>query len=94
MGAGALVLANGVPYNREVLEDSGLFWSPQQGDLPALIRDVEADLARAQSLRVAARARAAEHYDWDVIADGYADYFTTLAGRAAATRETELAPAA
>lgn len=94
MGAGALVLANGVAYNREVLEDSGLFWSPEKGDLPALIRDVESDPARAQRLRAAARARAAAHYDWDVIADGYADYFTALAGRAATPRETALAPAA
>jgi glycosyltransferase involved in cell wall biosynthesis len=94
MGAGALVLANGVSYNREVLDDSGLFWSPERDDLPGLIRRVEHEPVLARRLRSAARSRAAEHYDWDVIADGYADYFTALAGRAGAPREATLPPAA
>lgn len=81
MGAGALVLANGVPYNHEVLSDTGLYWSPQRGDLPDLIRRAEGDAALAPRLRRAAQTRAAEHYDWETIADGYAAYFTMLAGR-------------
>jgi glycosyltransferase involved in cell wall biosynthesis len=92
MGAGSLVLANGVSYNREVLADAGLYWSPKSGDLPLLIRQAENDGVTAARLRSAAQARAAAHYDWERIADGYADYFNTLAGRP--PRRTELAPAA
>lgn len=89
MGAGALVLANGVSYNREVLGDTGLYWSPGGDELPRLIREVESDSLLAARLRPAARARAAEHYNWDVIADGYARYFRGLA-RGAELDETAI----
>ncbi|MGH7686716.1 MAG: DUF1972 domain-containing protein [Candidatus Dormibacteria bacterium] len=94
MGAGALVLANDVSYNREVLSDAGLYWSPGAEDLPDLIRRVESDAVLGARLRAAARARAAQEYDWEAIADGYADYFSALAGRARAPSETGLQPAA
>ena len=94
MGAGALVLANGVSYNREVLADAGVYWSPEAGDLPRLIRWVESDSVRVDRLRAAARERAATHYDWEAIADGYAEYFSALAGRSAVPRETTLTLAA
>lgn len=81
MGAGALVLANGVSYNREVLADAGLYWSPEARDLPGVIRQAENDPVLAAGLRQRAQERVAEHYDWDFIADGYAAYFTALAGR-------------
>lgn len=94
MGAGALVLANGVSYNREVLADAGVYWSPEAGDLPRIIRWVEHDPLLADRLRAAARARAAEHYDWEAIADGYAEYFAALAGRSGIPGDSRLEPAA
>ena len=94
MGAGALVLANGVSYNREVLADAGVYWSPELGDLPRVIQWVESDPALADRLRVAARTRAAQHYSWEAIADGYAEYFSELAGRPVVRRDTLLTPAA
>lgn len=81
MGAGALILANGVSYNREVLADAGLYWSPASADLPRVIKTVERDQSLAAHLRSAARARAAAHYDWEAIADGYAHFFSRLARR-------------
>lgn len=91
MGAGALVLANGVSYNREVLADAGLYWSPVAGDLPRVILEAESDAEHAKRLQGAARVRAAQHYDWDVIADGYAEYFAALARRPKRTSEPALA---
>lgn len=93
MGAGTLVLANDVSYNREVLAGAGLYWSPEHGDLPGVIREAETDSQRAATLRRVAQTRAAEHYDWDVIADGYAEYFNALAG-GSAQPATELVLAA
>ena len=81
MGAGALVLANGVSYNREVLGDAGLYWSPATSDLPRVIQQVERDPAVAERLRSAALHRATTHYNWEVIADGYARFFSRIAGR-------------
>lgn len=94
MGAGALVLANGVSYNREVLTDAGVYWSPEAGDLPGVIQWVEREPLLADRLRTAARERAATHYDWEAIANGYAAYFSALAGRSPAPSESALAPAA
>lgn len=94
MGAGALVLANGVAYNREVLADAGLYWSPEAGDLTTAIRRAESDSALAARLRRRAQERAAEHYDWETIADGYAAYFTALAGGAVPRRPSRLEHAA
>ena len=79
MGARALVLANDVAYNREVVDETGLYWSPAAGDLTGLIHGVERKPALAGKLRQAAQERAAKHYDWEVIADGYASFFSVLA---------------
>lgn len=94
MGAGALVLANGVSYNREVLADTGLYWSPAAGDLPSAIRQAESDVALAERLRQGAQDRVATHYDWNAIADGYATYFTALAARGQRESDTALELAA
>ena len=81
MGAGAVILANGVAYNREVLGDTGLYWSPGASDLAELLCDVEQNAAMVEHLRAATRRRAAAHYDWEIIADGYSLFFSQLAGR-------------
>lgn len=78
MGAGALVLANGVVFNREVLGRTGLYWNPMAGDLTQLIRQVEVAPHLGARLGQLARRRAFARYDWEKIADGYARYFRAL----------------
>jgi glycosyltransferase involved in cell wall biosynthesis len=75
MGAGALVLANGVIYNREVLGEAGYYWSSKRADLPNLMREVEAFPEARSRLRKLASERIRTLYNWDLVADGYAQTF-------------------
>lgn len=74
MGAGCCVLAHDVVYNREVLDDAGLYW-----DGAAVLRDqmayVEANIDAADALRHNALERARQEYDWERVADRYIEYF-------------------
>jgi glycosyltransferase involved in cell wall biosynthesis len=89
MGAGALVLANGVDYNREVLGMTGLYWSPDPRSLSELIRQLEVDPELNSQLGCAARDRVRRLYDWESIADQYASHFRELA-RSKGSREPTL----
>lgn len=80
MGAGAAVLAFDVNFNREVLGPAGRFWSDWR-TLGGQLEDAEAEPARARAHGAAARARAAELYTWDGVADGYEQLCERLAVR-------------
>lgn len=70
MGAGAPVIAWDVNFNREVLGDTGTFFSSPEtvGDL---VLAVEQDRAAAVRRGLAGRERATTRYSWDEIALGY-----------------------
>ncbi|MEP7054601.1 MAG: DUF1972 domain-containing protein [Actinomycetota bacterium] len=70
MGAAAPVLAYDVNFNREVLGESGRFWSRPE-DVGAAVHSVEADGAAAQRMGVHGQARAERLYDWDDVAARY-----------------------
>lgn len=69
MGAGAPVIAWDVGFNREVLGDTGVFFS-RPGDLSPLIEAAEAD-SRSAERGAAGRERVASCYQWDDVAVGY-----------------------
>lgn len=75
MAAGCCVLANGVIYNRQVLESTGLFWDSVESLWQAMT-DVLADPSMPAALGSAAEVRVKEHYDWDRIADEYVELFS------------------
>ncbi|WP_222710612.1 DUF1972 domain-containing protein [Quadrisphaera setariae] len=79
IGAGAAVSAYDVSFNREVLEDAGLFWS-DAASVARVVQQAEDDGEGARARGVLARGRAAL-YDWDVVADGYEALCLRLARR-------------
>lgn len=83
MGAGAAVAAYDVVFNREVLGDTGQFFTAAD-DLAAIIDAAEADPDAVVSLGRESQVRAATTYDWDVVAkqyEGLCADLVTSAGR-------------
>lgn len=69
IGAGAPTLAYDVVFNREVLGDSGAYFTTE-ADVAGVVEAAEADPAGHPARRAATRARAAG-YDWDDVAGKY-----------------------
>jgi glycosyltransferase involved in cell wall biosynthesis len=72
MAAGNCILARDTASNREVLGDTGLWWSTP-AELAELLRRTSDDEPQRRRLGAAARARQAEHYDWDRVTEQYLD---------------------
>lgn len=70
MGAGASVIAWDVNFNREVLGNTGRFFTTP-ADLERLIEATEKDPITALDLGESGRLRASELYRWDNVALGY-----------------------
>ena len=68
MGYGSAVLASDTVFNREVLEDTGVFFD-DVASVTARIAELDASPEMVQRLREEAKERIAEHYTWDGIAD-------------------------
>ncbi|WP_420838208.1 beta 1-4 rhamnosyltransferase Cps2T [Bifidobacterium santillanense] len=76
LGSTDLNLLLGVGFNREVAEDAALYWSKEPGDLAALIDRADAmDPEEIRDLGVRAKARIAQAYSWQHIADQYKQLF-------------------
>ena len=71
-----LNLLLGVGFNREVAEDSALYWSKEPGDLARLIEQADAmtpeDIAQLAAM---AKQRIATAYSWQFICDEYEKLF-------------------
>lgn len=70
MGAQACTLAYDVSFNREVLGDTGWFWSDEP-EVAELLQRAEADGDAVAALGAAAQQRAAQLYRWDDVANEY-----------------------
>ena len=70
MGAASPVLALDVEFNREVLQDSGVFWDCP-GSLGDLLANAEANEDLFSALGRRAQQRAQEAYDWEAVTDQY-----------------------
>jgi glycosyltransferase involved in cell wall biosynthesis len=79
MGAGNCVLVFDTPENREVVGDSGLFFSSAE-ELSRLLQTAVDDPMLVEDYRVKARARAVANYSWDAIADEYERLLEGLCG--------------
>ena len=78
MGCGCCVAALDVPFNREVVGDSGLLWPKSEQELSRLLTDLLADPVRAGSLCLAAKERVRSRYSWDGVADDYDRFFRQI----------------
>jgi len=74
-------LAVDVEFNREVLADTGRYFTKEPGALAALLREVDGVPAALRRLGERAAERARTAYRWDDVAAGYADLFRRVAGR-------------
>ncbi|MBQ4259143.1 MAG: glycosyltransferase family 1 protein [Lachnospiraceae bacterium] len=77
LGSTDLNLLLDVGFNKEVAEDSALYWSKTAGDLAEMIH--EADHMHAeeiQKLGTAAKQRIADNYSWEFIAGEYEKVFS------------------
>ncbi|MYF94429.1 MAG: glycosyltransferase [Holophagales bacterium] len=82
MGYGNCVLVNDEPANRETAGDAGVYFDVEdQASLVAAFEFARGDGARARERGERAARRAAEEYDWDLVADQYEDLFRHLARR-------------
>ena len=76
MGAGAIVIANDNPENREVLGEGGIFCSFSDAEaLARVFRDVIDDLEEYRKYVPIAQERVARHYDWERITSQYEELF-------------------
>ena len=77
MGAGNCVIVNDTPENREVVGDSGLFFSGAES-LAAQIQRALDNPSEAEEYRVIAQARARRLFSWDAVTDEYEKLFREL----------------
>lgn len=70
-----------VGFNREVAEDSALYWSKEQGSLAKLIASAEElSPAAIEKLAIASTKRIENAYSWRYITDLYEALFLSLGG--------------
>jgi glycosyltransferase involved in cell wall biosynthesis len=77
MGSGNCVIAKDTPENREVLADSGLFFTDPD-TLRLQIERILTDLSLVQQLRASAQNRVKQHYSWDAVTDAYEKLFREM----------------
>jgi glycosyltransferase involved in cell wall biosynthesis len=77
MGAGNCVVVKDTPENREVIDDSGVFFQDAQS-LSRQMQAVLADLSLVERLRAMARDRVQARYSWDAVTDAYEKLFREL----------------
>ncbi len=80
MGYGNCLVVNDTPENREVAGPEALYFRAHEpATLAAALSEAVEDPSRAERLRRASEARAAEHYNWERVADQYAELLAELA---------------
>ena len=75
MGYGNCILALDTVFNREVLADTGLFFSKDPRDLARLMGRVESEPELVDDLRAKAPRRVQREYSWDRIGEQYDQLF-------------------
>src|SRR5258707_13690113 len=79
MASGGCVLALGTPENREVGGDAiGYFRLGPSETLSGMLRECLESEERRETMRKAARRRAAEKYGWDGVCDAYEKLLLSL----------------
>jgi len=86
LGYGNCVLALRTPFNKEVMEDYGVFFDPDALDLVRKIQDLERHPEVAAEYRRRAPERIRQAYTWEKITDQYEELFQQLAAGQDPTR--------
>ncbi|MDQ0726877.1 DUF1972 domain-containing protein [Microbacterium sp. W4I20] len=80
MGAGTAVIAFDVPFNREVLDGEGWYFSSPD-DVARAFEDAESGAGRTRELGAKAQHRARDAFRWEDVADAYEELARSLAER-------------
>jgi glycosyltransferase involved in cell wall biosynthesis len=80
MGAATAVIAFEVPFNREVLDGEGWYFSTPD-DVARAFEAAESDAARTRGLGATAQQRAREAFRWEDVTDAYENLARSLAKR-------------
>lgn len=75
MGSGCFVLARDVPFNREVLQDGGLYFEKNANDLREKLVWVLHHSGEAKDLAERGRQIIKANYDWDAVVSEYEKLF-------------------
>jgi glycosyltransferase involved in cell wall biosynthesis len=73
MASGAPTIARDTVFNREVLQDSGLFVPPEAREIAATTRFLMSSPTLQNTLCAKARARAGGTFSWEAICSAYED---------------------
>jgi glycosyltransferase involved in cell wall biosynthesis len=94
MAFGNAVVVRGTPTNREVVQDAGLVYDPEEPvrGLAAELRRLLDEPALAARLRRAAVRRIEEAYSWESVTDRYEALFARLRGDTGQSRAGEALP--
>jgi glycosyltransferase involved in cell wall biosynthesis len=87
MGCGNIVIAHDNPFNREVLSDSGLFFSSPK-EVAACIHTVDSGTTDLARMKVNVVERVAEYYTWNRIADSYCELISLAGSSSGGQRES------
>lgn len=86
MGFGSCVLALDTEFNREALDEAGLYFPGDVDAIASLLDDVDTQDSSLGDLRRRAQERVREHYDWNVITDRYERLLQDVTGSSPAVR--------
>jgi glycosyltransferase involved in cell wall biosynthesis len=87
MGCGNVVIANDNPFNREVLGDTGLFFSTAKA-VSACIDSVDCGRADIAGMKVKVVERVKQFYTWDRITDYYCELISLVHSKSRSRSET------
>ena len=88
MASGAPTIARDTVFNREVLQDSGLFVPPEPREIAAATRLLMSSPALQNSLGTKAKTRACGSFSWDSICSAYEDALLEATDRRVVPRAT------
>ena len=75
LGSTNLNLLLDVGFNREVAEDSAIYWNKEKGNLAECIKNVETDSIGVNLYGEKAKVRVMNHFSWNKIVDKYEQLF-------------------
>jgi glycosyltransferase involved in cell wall biosynthesis len=81
LGYGNCVVALNTPFNREVLQNSGIMFDHDSEDLRQKLQFIDDNPSVAAQYRERAPQRVQEAYTWEHITDQYEEFFHKLASR-------------
>lgn len=90
MGYGNCIVVNDTPENREVAGEAGLYFRAATPEtLAERLEEVRREPERAAEIGREMARRAALLYDWERVADQYAELFRRLAGRGPGSQDVQ-----